>query len=220
MSKDPSRRKKPQRKYLDSADIPTISAPPPNTTYYRISTPLQSPPLEYGTQDHSFTSQTTLLGSPFADSDITRTNGSESIDIGPKSPDTLVEYIPPSISSNSALLSPLLLLSHDGPSQQESFLFSHQKENIPEHPELRKRISKHKRSPQEKLLEDMEKINKHLKHVCNDFGTIGEFLRLLSWSKGRKRDRDIREQYHQDVVRRFLQGDTSTNVINIIRKIF
>ncbi|THV04129.1 hypothetical protein K435DRAFT_851124 [Dendrothele bispora CBS 962.96] len=122
MSEDPSRRKKPPRKYLDSADIPTISAPPPNTTYYCISTPLPSPPLEYGTWDHSVTSQTTLLGLPFADADTTQINDSESMDIGPESPDTLVEYVPRSILSNFTLLNPLLLLSHDGPSQQEDII--------------------------------------------------------------------------------------------------
>ncbi|THU76265.1 hypothetical protein K435DRAFT_705186 [Dendrothele bispora CBS 962.96] len=31
---------------------------------------------------------------------------------------------------------------------------------------------------------------------------------------------DLREQYHQDVICRFLQGDTSINIINIIRKIY
>ncbi|THU94231.1 hypothetical protein K435DRAFT_860767 [Dendrothele bispora CBS 962.96] len=76
------------------------------------------------------------------------------------------------------------------------------------------------RSPHEKLLEDLGKVNEHLRQICNDFGTIGEFLWLLFWCKGRTRNRDLREQYHQDVIRRFLQGDTSINIINIIRKIY
>ena len=119
MADDMSRRKKPCRKYLTNANVPTIPAPPPDASQYRIQTARNSTSLSpllcldinspFGIQNNSSDSPSESTSSqPY----ISRLHDSESMATDPGSPDTLVEQPSPSFLS---LNSPILLLSKDNP---------------------------------------------------------------------------------------------------------
>ncbi|THU84295.1 hypothetical protein K435DRAFT_806819 [Dendrothele bispora CBS 962.96] len=218
MAEYKTRNKKPRKNYLTISDIPTLPAPLP-----RVHTPPRTP--EYP--------NTCLVDMENARSSPTShhiLNTSQGRLTEPNSPDTLVEQ--PSSSLLSFDSSSLFLLSKEHTANLSN-LSPHFATLLPSPmPRLPlasidntlsypiPKTKKRKRSPHEKLLDDLQKISEHLERICQDFDTLGEFLRLLFWHKGRKRDTDLRQPYHKEVVCRFLQGRSKVKVVHIIRKIY
>ncbi|THU94698.1 hypothetical protein K435DRAFT_860240 [Dendrothele bispora CBS 962.96] len=79
---------------------------------------------------------------------------------------------------------------------------------------------KRKRSAHERLLDDLENIDRHLQSICKVFGSLGNFLRLLFWHPRVTRDEDPRSDFHKRSICNFLQGKSSVKSVHIVRKIY
>ncbi|THU92865.1 hypothetical protein K435DRAFT_862053 [Dendrothele bispora CBS 962.96] len=71
----------------------------------------------------------------------------------------------------------------------------------------------------ERLLDDLEN-DRHLRSICSDFGSLGNFLRLLFWHPRLTRDEDLHSRFHKRSVCNFLQGKSLVKPVHIIRKIY
>ncbi|KAK1235387.1 hypothetical protein PQX77_001394 [Marasmius sp. AFHP31] len=154
----------------------------------------------------------------------------------PNTPQTLVEELSPRLLSlNSPLQSPIVLLSKDNnsllaPGQPArtplpgsstvalAASLSQDKENMPPHSLIP--CKRKKRSEQEKLIENLGKVDGYLQKISTDFGSIGEFLRLVFWSRDPNAGEDLRGTFHRGSVCRLLQGRNTVNIIHVIRKIY
>ncbi|THU82412.1 hypothetical protein K435DRAFT_691498 [Dendrothele bispora CBS 962.96] len=88
------------------------------------------------------------------------------------------------------------------------------------HPLKPKSSHKRKRSAHERLLDDLENIDQHLQSICSDFGSLGNFLRLLFWHPRVTRNEDLCYCFHKRSICNFLQGKSSVKPVHIIRKIY
>ncbi|KAK1223391.1 hypothetical protein PQX77_013734 [Marasmius sp. AFHP31] len=154
----------------------------------------------------------------------------------PDTPQTLVEESSPGLHEfNSPLQSLILLFTKDKnplptPSQAAcaslprlstpalSVLLPQDKENMP--PLSQIPCKRKKLLEQEKLIEDLGKVDEYLQNISRDFGLVGEFLRLMFWSRDPKAGEDLRGTFHCGSVCRLLQGRNTLNIIHIIRKIY
>ncbi|THU95052.1 hypothetical protein K435DRAFT_667197, partial [Dendrothele bispora CBS 962.96] len=59
-----------------------------------------------------------------------------------------------------------------------------------------------------------------LQQICNDFGSIGDFLYHIFWSRSRKQDQDHRTTFHKSSIARFLQGRNNIKAIDVVKRIY
>ncbi|KAF9066187.1 hypothetical protein BDP27DRAFT_1546360 [Rhodocollybia butyracea] len=77
-----------------------------------------------------------------------------------------------------------------------------------------------KLSAEEILKEGLDNVAKTLVQILSTFGSVGDFLMLLFWSREKKKDLDHRQIGHQKVVARLLSGRNKVKVAHIIDAIY
>ncbi|THU92217.1 hypothetical protein K435DRAFT_862669 [Dendrothele bispora CBS 962.96] len=126
-------------------------------------------------------------------------------------PDTPTTLVDESLNDLAFLASPI---SQAIPSRSTLFKDF---QNIPPAPPPRK---KRKLSPDEYLTERLSLVDKHLQRICADFGSVGDFLSYLFWSRPKKRDKDLRLSFHRSSISCFLQGRNKVKAVDIVNRIF
>jgi hypothetical protein len=206
MPKEPPKPRKLRKNWLTSAhSAPDIPSLPTNASGYRLHP--YSPPAESRITGRGSnpTSPDPQISSPLA------------IDVSfcppvPDTPSTLVGD--DSLINFSPLDSPISISLCS-----RSTLF----DNIPSPPPPPKRPSqprKTKLSPEERLQSQLQLLDKHLRCICTDFGSVGAFLSYLFWSRSRKRDKDLRLEFHRNSITRFLQGRNKIRALDIVKRIY
>ncbi|KAK1221011.1 hypothetical protein PQX77_016188 [Marasmius sp. AFHP31] len=234
------KRRRLRKKWLTIADAnPTISTTPLNAADYRL--PGFEVDMGSGQKEKEFPRPKAVncgrepeRDAMSVDENLTRDDlleGSSLTPLWPDTPQTLVgELSPQLVTFDSPLQSPILLLPKSTNSsspctpflrsdgQRHSNSFQSDKENIPppsQIPQKRKR-----RTEQEKLIDNLAKVDDYLQKLSADFGSFGEFIRLLFWSKNSKDGEDLRGDFHRASVCRFLQGRNTIGIVQILRRIY
>ncbi|THU81189.1 hypothetical protein K435DRAFT_694087 [Dendrothele bispora CBS 962.96] len=205
MPKDPRKPRKTTKNWLTAADsAPDIHPVPPNASNYRLHP--YSPSTERRTQTSGSSYLLLLPISP-----LDNVTHSKDAPI-PDTPSTLINE---SLGDLAVLGSPFSFSA-----QSRSTLFK-DIQDVPPPPSIHHYKARRKRlSPEEHLQSQLACLDEHLQRICADFGTIGDFLSYLFWSRPRKRDKDLRLNFHQSSITRFLQGHNNIKPIDIVKRIF
>ncbi|KAJ3864856.1 hypothetical protein EV359DRAFT_40092 [Lentinula novae-zelandiae] len=66
----------------------------------------------------------------------------------------------------------------------------------------------------------MIKVEKYLRLISDEFGSLGGFLHLLFWCRKKKDAKDKRSDFHQRAVAQFLQGQSSITFAHILKQVY
>ena len=82
------------------------------------------------------------------------------------------------------------------------------------------RIRKPKRSEDEILQENLDNVADILAQIGTTFGSLGDFLMLVFWSRKKTADTDLRQTNHQRAVSRLLSGHNNITVAHVVDAIY